>query len=69
MGAGDGARTRDSLLGKQGVTELPLAWYRSAVEADQTGVPGIDAALTKAFACLWHKISPTLPEDICKLRA
>jgi hypothetical protein len=48
---------------------LPLAWYRSAVEADQTGVPGIDAALTKAFACPWHKISPTLPEDICKLRA
>jgi hypothetical protein len=68
-GVEDGMKVRDRLLGKQGVTELPLAWYRSAVEADQTGVPGIDAALTKAFACPWHKISPTLPEDICKLRA
>jgi hypothetical protein len=40
----------DILLGKQGVTKSPLAWYRSAVEADRNGNPVIDAALTKAFA-------------------
>ena len=33
-GAGDGARTRDSLLGRQGVPELPSALYESAFEAD-----------------------------------
>src|SRR6516164_5795825 len=31
FGAGDGARTRDSLLGRQGVAETPLARYRSAI--------------------------------------
>ena len=62
-------RTRASLLGRQGVTLSPPARYRSAAEADQTGIPGIDAALTKAFAFPWQKISPTLPDDICKLRA
>ena len=34
LGAGDGARTRDSLLGKQGVTGSPFAWYESAIGAD-----------------------------------
>ncbi len=29
--AGDGARTRDSLLGRQGVAETPLARYRLAI--------------------------------------
>src|SRR6266702_5905640 len=43
-------QTRDSLLGRQGVTGSPLVWYRLAVGADQTGISQIDAALTKAFA-------------------
>jgi len=50
MGAGDGARTRDSLLGRQGVALSPLAWYRSAVGADRTGIHVIYAALTKDVA-------------------
>ncbi len=29
--AGDGARTRDSLLGRQGVAETPFARYRLAI--------------------------------------
>jgi hypothetical protein len=29
-GAGDGARTRDSLLGRQVVSKSPLAWSTSA---------------------------------------
>ena len=32
-GAGDGARTRDSLLGKQGVTLSPLVCYELALLA------------------------------------
>ena len=61
VGAGDGARTRDSLLGRQDVAKSPLAWYRSAVGADRTGISKIDAALTKTFAFPWHKISRTFP--------
>jgi hypothetical protein len=49
-GAGDGARTRDSLLGRQEVTGLSLAWYRSAVGADRTSVCVYYAALTKDVA-------------------
>jgi hypothetical protein len=33
MGAGDGARTRDSLLGRQGVTLSPPVWYELALLA------------------------------------
>jgi hypothetical protein len=44
--AGDGARTRDSLLGRQGFAKSPLARYRLAVGADRTGISKIDAALT-----------------------
>jgi len=69
LGAGDGARTRDSLLGRQGVTTSPLAWYRSAVGADRTGISKNDAAPTKAFAFPWHKISGTFPDGIRKSRA
>ena len=65
----DGMKVRDILLGRQGVTESPLARYRSAVEADRKGVPVIDAVLTKAFASPRHKISRTFPDDIRKLRA
>jgi hypothetical protein len=68
-GAGDGARTRDSLLGRQGVTRSPLARYRSAVGGDRAGIPKFDAALTKAFAFPWHKISRTFPDGIRKPRA
>src|SRR5258708_6232587 len=31
-GAGDGARTRDSLLGRQAVTLSPLVWFTSALQ-------------------------------------
>jgi len=31
-GAGDGARTRDSLLGRQSVTRTPLACYKVALQ-------------------------------------
>jgi len=34
MGAGDGARTRDSLLGRQSRTKTPLARSASAWEAN-----------------------------------
>jgi hypothetical protein len=37
-----------------------------AVGADRTGIPQIDAALTKAFAFPWHKISRTFPDGIGK---
>jgi hypothetical protein len=33
-GAGDGARTRDSLLGRQVVTYLSLAWHNQPSQAD-----------------------------------
>ena len=33
-GAGDGARTRDSLLGRQAVTLSPLAWHKQPLQAD-----------------------------------
>ena len=59
-------QTRDSLLGRQGVTGSPLVWYRLAVGADQTGISQIDAALTKAFAFPWHKSSRTFPDGIGK---
>src|SRR6266571_8243295 len=59
-------QTRDSLLGRQGVTGSPLVWYRLAVGADQTGISQIDAALTKAFAFPWHKSSLTFPDGIGK---
>ncbi len=32
MGAGDGARTRDSLLGRQSVTRTPLVCYKVALQ-------------------------------------
>ena len=32
--AGDGTRTRDSLLGRQVVTGSPFAWYEVALGAD-----------------------------------
>jgi hypothetical protein len=38
------------------------------VGADRTGIPEIDAALTKAFAFPWHKISRTLPDFIKSFR-
>jgi hypothetical protein len=58
-GAGDGARTRDSLLGRQGVTTSPLARYRLAVGADRIGIPVIYAVLTKDVAFPWHKMLRT----------
>jgi hypothetical protein len=60
-------KVRDSLLGRQGVTNLPLARYRSPVEADQTGIPLIDAALTKGVAHSWQKISRTFPGFVFSL--
>src|SRR5260370_24503169 len=68
-GAGDGARTRYSLLGRQGVTRSPPARYRSADEGDQTGVPDIDAELTKAISFPYTKLSRTFPDRICKILA
>jgi hypothetical protein len=52
-----GANPESSLLGRQGVAESPLARYRLAVGADQTSIYVFHAALTKDFACPWHKIS------------
>ena len=57
--AGDGARTRDRLLGRQGVPESPLVWYRSAVGADRTGASVFYAVLTKDVAFPWHKMLRT----------
>jgi hypothetical protein len=34
VGAGDGTRTRDSLLGRQVVTKTPLAWHKQPSQAD-----------------------------------
>ncbi len=36
-GAGDGARTRDTLLGRQGVAKSPLVWFTLALLADVSG--------------------------------
>ena len=63
-GAGDGARTRDSLLGRQGVAESPLARYRLAIGADRTGISEIHATLTKTFAFPWQKVSRPFPDGI-----
>ena len=32
-GAGDGARTRDSLLGRQVVAKSPLVWHKQPLQA------------------------------------
>src|SRR5258708_7928521 len=55
--AGDGTRTRDSLLGRQGVTGSPTAWYESAFEAERTTTSEFRAALRKDVARLRQKMS------------
>ena len=50
MRAGDGARTRDSLLGRQAVAISPLVWYETAREAKRTTTSEFRTALRKGVA-------------------
>ncbi len=61
------SRNHDSLLGRQGVTRSPLVWYRLPLIADQTGIPVIDAALTKDVAYPCHKMLHPFPDCILSL--
>jgi DNA-binding FadR family transcriptional regulator len=45
--AGDGTRTRDSLLGRQGGAESPLASSKMALQAHRTLVNKLRAGLTE----------------------
>jgi hypothetical protein len=49
-GAGDGTRTRDSLLGRQIVARLPLACFRRALEEPSPIAHAIQAALRQMVA-------------------
>src|SRR6266700_3747929 len=49
LGAGDGTRTRDSLLGRQELTRLPLASYELAYRASSGVSMPMSARLIKVF--------------------
>jgi hypothetical protein len=55
--ARDGTRTRDSLLGRQVVTESPLASYKLALQAARTKIFWLHAPLRKVVSSIRHKCS------------
>ena len=52
--AGDGARTRDSLLGRQVVAISPLGWREVALWAVLEVLPRFDACMTKVVTRFFH---------------
>ena len=50
--AGDGTRTRDSLLGRQEPTRISLAWYRLALQAPSRFGKVFCACLRQDFICI-----------------
>src|SRR5579883_170591 len=66
--AGDGTRTRDSLLGRQDAAKLPLGCFRPAREADRRGTCVLYAASRKEVTVSCDKISRSLPDFITRFR-